>query len=152
MADEYDKTPKKNKYVFVDSSAFFELFHNGEIQHKKAREIYDKLKRGRYILVTTNLIIAETHQLIIVRLKNSIKAKDWLKLFYTNPEVNILTSSEDIEKKARDIIYKYADKDFSLADAVSFVVMGDVLQTQIAFAFDHHFEQKSFCLAEAELL
>lgn len=58
-----------------------------------------------------------------------------------------------ILKKRREIIvYKYTDKDFSLADAVSFVIMEEFLETQIAFAFDHHFEQKSFCLAKDELL
>lgn len=92
---------RRNKNIFVDSGAFFALFHNGDIQHKEAIKIYDKLKRENYTLVTTNLIIAETHQLIIVKL-NANKARDWLKLFYANSEINILTSDEDIEKKARD--------------------------------------------------
>jgi predicted nucleic acid-binding protein len=152
MASEDDRrVQKRNKNIFVDSTAFFALFHNGDKWNKEAIRIYDKLKTENYTLVTTNLIIAETHQLILARL-DSIKARNWLKLFYTNPEVNILTSSEDVEKKARDIIFKYLDKDFSLADAVSFVIMEELLRTQIAFAFDRHFQQKSFCLAKVELL
>ncbi len=151
MPSEDDRMQRRNKNIFVDSSAFFALFHNGEKWHREAVKIYDKLKRENYTLVTTNLIIAETHQLILVRL-DSVKARDWLRVFYTNPEVNILTSSEDVEKKARDIIYKYTDKGFNLTDAVSFIIMEDFLQTQIAFAFDHHFEQKSLSLAKEELL
>jgi predicted nucleic acid-binding protein len=44
------------------------------------------------------------------------------------------------EERARDIVYRYTDKDFSLADAISFVVM-DRLQITRAFTFDHHFAQ-----------
>jgi predicted nucleic acid-binding protein len=44
------------------------------------------------------------------------------------------------EERARAILFRYEDKDFSFADAISFVVMERV-GIQYAFTFDHHFEQ-----------
>jgi predicted nucleic acid-binding protein len=44
------------------------------------------------------------------------------------------------EAAARSIIYRYADKDFSLTDAISFAIMARLGLSQ-AFTFDKHFEQ-----------
>jgi predicted nucleic acid-binding protein len=53
----------------------------------------------------------------------------------------ITVYSTDVEeKKALALIAKYKDKDFSMTDAVSFVVM-DKLRITTAFAFDRNFEQ-----------
>jgi predicted nucleic acid-binding protein len=42
------------------------------------------------------------------------------------------------ESQAREIIYRYVDKHFSLTDALSFVVMERV-GVSAAFTFDHDF-------------
>lgn len=47
------------------------------------------------------------------------------------------------EERARRIIFRYTDKDFSFADAVSFAVM-ERLQISHAFTFDRHFAQYGF--------
>ena len=52
------------------------------------------------------------------------------------------------EQRARDIVYKYEDKDFSLVDATSFTIM-ERLGIDQAFSFDHHFEQFGFVTLHA---
>ncbi len=47
------------------------------------------------------------------------------------------------EERAREIVFRYGDKDFSLADAISFVVM-ERLHIHQAFTFDQHFAQYGF--------
>ena len=47
------------------------------------------------------------------------------------------------EERAKEIVCRYADKDFSLADAISFVVM-ERLQIGQAFTFDQRFAQYGF--------
>jgi predicted nucleic acid-binding protein len=46
----------------------------------------------------------------------------------------------DEEQKARDILARYTDKDWTLCDAISFAVL-DARQVRRAFTFDHHFRQ-----------
>jgi predicted nucleic acid-binding protein len=47
------------------------------------------------------------------------------------------------ERRAREIIAQYDDKDFTLTDATSFAVM-ERLGITYAFTFDHHFTQYGF--------
>ncbi|MGI8549605.1 MAG: type II toxin-antitoxin system VapC family toxin [Dehalococcoidia bacterium] len=44
------------------------------------------------------------------------------------------------ELRAKEITYRYSDKDFSFVDALSFAVM-ERLHISRAFTFDHDFEQ-----------
>jgi len=52
------------------------------------------------------------------------------------------------EQRARQIIYQYDDKNFSLTDAASFAVM-ERLRIATAFTFDHNFAQYGFQLLGA---
>lgn len=47
------------------------------------------------------------------------------------------------ERRAREILLKYIDKDFSYVDATTFALM-ERLNIQVCFAFDVHFEQFGF--------
>ena len=49
----------------------------------------------------------------------------------------------------RAILDRYADKDFSLTDAINFAVM-DRLRLRTAFAFDRHFAQYGLDVLTAE--
>jgi predicted nucleic acid-binding protein len=53
--------------------------------------------------------------------------------------VVIRVSAQD-EQRAHQIIFRYTDKDFSLTDATSFVVM-ERTDISEAFSFDQHFAQ-----------
>jgi uncharacterized protein len=47
------------------------------------------------------------------------------------------------EASAKQILFRYDDKDFSFTDAISFVVM-ERLGIRTAFTFDRHFAQYGF--------
>ena len=55
------------------------------------------------------------------------------------------------EERAERILFRYTDKDFSFADAISFAVM-ERLGIQLAFTFDHHFEQYGFTIVSTDFL
>lgn len=44
------------------------------------------------------------------------------------------------EQRAKQVLHKYGDKEFSLVDALSFAVM-ERLRIPVAFVFDRHFTQ-----------
>jgi predicted nucleic acid-binding protein len=83
----------------------------------------------------TNFIVAESHALILSRLGAEI-ARRWL-LGHVWPVEPVHPRDEE---RAKEIIRKYIDKNFSYTDATSFAVM-ERLGLKEAFGFDPHFQQ-----------
>jgi len=80
-------------------------------------------------------VVAEAYDLLAVRAYPA-KAREW---FLSNTwSVERVTVWD--EKKAREIIERYADKDFSYTDAASFALM-ERIGCDAAFTYDRHFEQ-----------
>lgn len=97
---------------------------------------------------TTNLVIAETHGLVLGR-GNRIEAARFLNWVDTDDELTIVRVSARDERRAREVIAAYTDKDFSLTDAISFAVR-ERLHIGHAFTFDRHFAQYGFAVLAAD--
>ncbi|MGQ9512622.1 MAG: type II toxin-antitoxin system VapC family toxin [Thermodesulfitimonas sp.] len=121
--------------MFVDSSAIVALLLKSDRNHQAAVKALRQLTEAKVELVLSNFVVAETYNLLAVRAYPA-KAREWL-LTNTWP-VERVTGRD--EKKARAIIEKYADKDFSYTDATSFALM-ERLGFDAAFTYDRHFEQ-----------
>ena len=91
-------------------------------------------------------MIAETHALILRR-EGRIAARSALRIL--DATITIVHVSEADEVAGRAILDRYADKDFSLTDAINFAVM-DRLRLRTAFAFDRHFAQYGLDVLTAE--
>ncbi len=124
--------------VLVDSSGFLAGLNPRDEHYREARAIWDYLSDRRFRLYTTNFLIAETHSLIIVRIGHQ-HARTFLQNIARTHITTIRIRASD-EQQARDIVLRYTDKDFSLIDAISFVIMQRV-GIPYAFTFDHHFSQ-----------
>jgi uncharacterized protein len=83
----------------------------------------------------TNYIEAEAHAVLLRKLGRSL-APEWL-LAGGLPVVRVLPQEED---RAKELIARYTDKDWSLCDAISFAVM-ERRGVRTAFSFDVHFRQ-----------
>lgn len=123
--------------LFVDTSGWFPLVDPEDRAHAAvARAVRDAVIARRRI-VTTNLIVAETHALIMRRIHRKA-ALAFVREVGRAPNI-IVSSSPEIEAGAtNDWLDRFEDQDFSMTDAVSFFVMRqrgirDVL------ALDHHF-------------
>uniref|UniRef100_A0A7C2E2W1 Ribonuclease VapC n=1 Tax=Ammonifex degensii TaxID=42838 RepID=A0A7C2E2W1_9THEO len=121
--------------VFVDSSAVAALLLENDRNHRAAVGVLRRLTEAKAELVLSNFIVAETYDLLAVRAYPA-KAREW---FLANTWSVERISARD-EKKAREIIEKYTDKDFSYTDATSFALM-ERLGFDAAFTYDRHFEQ-----------
>lgn len=124
--------------VFGDASAFFAVLDPHEPRHADAVAIALRLRREGRPLITSDLVVAETHALALQRLGRRA-AQTWLD------EINvpIVFLTPVIYEGARELLRRYTDKDFTLTDAVSFVVM-EALSIHQAFTFDAHFRQYGF--------
>ena len=126
------------KSVFIDTSGFYAALSRKDAAHREARRLFREAREERWALFTTNFVIAETHALILIR-QGRNRAWIFLQSIYAG-STNVVRIEERDEQRARSIIGKYRDKDFSYCDAISFVVM-ERLGISEAISFDEHFRQ-----------
>ena len=121
--------------VLWDSSAILALLDADDADHARAVQVASQIARERRPSFITNYIEAETHALLLRKLGRTV-ARQWL-LTASLPVVAALDSEE---QRAKDILARHVDKDWTLCDAVSFAVL-DGRRVSRAFTFDHDFRQ-----------
>jgi predicted nucleic acid-binding protein len=128
--------------LFVDTSGWYPLADASNPAHDKvSRSLRDAIAARRRI-VTTNLVVAETHALIMRRIHRSA-ALAFLREVSRAPNVVVSSTPEDEARAQSEWLERYADKDLSLTDAVSFVVMSE-RGIREALALDQHFAAAGF--------
>src|SRR5919198_1073816 len=128
----------RERRVFVDSSAYLALLDEDDEHHLPATELLNQLANERYRQFTTNVLLIEAHALILSVLGRA-RAAQFLADMQESNTVVIRVRAAD-EERAKHILFQYTDKDFSFADATSFVVM-ERLGLRLAFTFDRDFAQ-----------
>ena len=106
----------------------------------------ERIADERIGLLTTNFVVAETHALILSR--HSQRAATEFLRDMSETSIPVLRAQANDEERAREIIFRYDDKRFSLTDAISFAVM-ERLGMQRAFTFDRNFSQYGFEVLQA---
>ena len=121
--------------VLWDSSAILALLDADDADHARAVEVARTIASERRPSFITNYVEAEAHALLVRKLGRTI-AHQWL-LTGGLPVMPVFFAEE---QKAKDILARHADKDWTLCDAISFAVL-DARRVGRAFTFDHHFRQ-----------
>ena len=128
--------------AFADTAAWLALINKSDALHAKARNIRNSLLDNNTRLVVTDYIIVEIANSLsrvpfreaAVRLVNSIKASG---------DIEIVEIDKEVHAKAWELYSSRIDKEWSLTDCASFVVMKRKRITE-AFTSDRHFEQAGF--------
>ena len=130
--------------VFVDTSGWAYLVDRNAELHHPVHAIYQQMMAQRRLLVTTNYIIAELVALLTSR---SRIPRQQIVLFIdalkTTPHVEVIHIDLDLDAASWTLLKAHADKEWSLVDASSFVVMSKHGMTE-ALTTDHHFTQAGF--------
>ncbi len=121
--------------VLWDSSAILALLDADDADHARAVAVAREIASEARPSFLTNYIEAEAHALLLRKLGRTI-ARQWL-LTGGLPIVRALPAEE---QKAREILARHTDKDWTLCDAISFAVL-EGRRVGRAFTFDHHFRQ-----------
>ena len=129
--------------LFLDTAGWFAALSPPEAGHAKAKSVYvDAVRRG-VLLVTTPLVAAEMHALLL-RWRGPRAAAFFLEtVFETGAHVVADLDHELFEAALSRWIRKFADKRISITDAVSFEVMRRERIAQ-ALTFDRHFKDAGF--------
>ena len=134
--------------VFVDAGAWIALTDTRDKYHKAASDLYSGILSDHRVLVTTNLVVAEAY-IIIRRTGGHQPALQFLRSIRESVRIRKVYSDANLEAEAEGLLERFSDQDFSLADAVSFVVMKD-REIEEAFAFDRHFVTAGFGVLPAD--
>ncbi len=127
---------------FVDTSAWYPLVVGSHHDHPRVAEVLRRLIAQRTRVVTTNLIVAETHALLLRR-HGRDTALEFVRTVGEEPNL-VVSSTPEIEDRAiADWLEPYDDKNFSFTDAVSFAVMVS-RGIDDALTLDRHFAVAGF--------
>ncbi len=130
--------------IFVDTSAWYSLVNAAHRDHDVlAGELRQQIRSGAQ-LVTTNLIVAETHALLLRRAGRSA-ALAFLESVRQSPNRIETITPERTATAISGWIEPFSDQSLSLADAASFAVMTE-LGMRKALTLDSHFAAAGFVM------
>jgi uncharacterized protein len=125
--------------ILVDTSGFFSLYDQADEFHRQAISFYDAAAKR----LTTNYVLAEYTALAHVR---GVPRHDIIKFtsrVLDDKDVEIIWVNENLHRRAVALLRQRADKNYSLCDAVSFIVMSERGITE-SLTTDKHFRQEGF--------
>jgi predicted nucleic acid-binding protein len=127
--------------AFADTVYFLALLNPTDQLHRQAR-VLSLDPPGP--LLTTEFVLAEVGD-ALSRPENRSRSTRLLQLLRTQPDVVVLPASSALFQLGCSLHAQRPDKEWSLTDCTSFVVMEQHGVTQ-ALSSDHHFEQAGFRL------
>lgn len=128
------------RVIFADTGYWVASLNPRDQFHAKAREVSRAL--GRFRILTTEMILDE---LLAALSKASLRpsAVKGVEAILSNPNVEVVPQTSLQFRAAFENYRTAADKEWSLTDCSSFVLMRERGVSE-ALAHDHHFEQAGF--------
>jgi len=130
--------------LFIDTSGWAYLVDRHNPFHDAVRAVYQHALHQQRLLVTTNYVIAELVPLLASRSRiprqQIFTFVDALKVA---PHIEIIHIDPALDAEAWVLLKARIDKEWSLVDASSFVIMTMQGMTE-ALTTDHHFTQAGF--------
>jgi predicted nucleic acid-binding protein len=130
--------------AFLDTSALYAAADPRERAHRACRAVFEAAIRGRDRLVTTELVLAEVHALAMRR-SNPAVAFELSQRLATSDRIELEIATLDRVIGALDLLSERPGRGYSLADAVSFVVMRELGLSE-AFTLDADFAAEGFAM------
>jgi uncharacterized protein len=127
---------------FIDTGFAIALCVRRDKYHSQAAALASEIERTGTLLVTTHAVILEIGAALSkldIRADSAILMRSLL----SDASVQVLPSDAVRMHKALGLFEQRPDKEWSLCDCTSFVVMQELGITQ-ALSTDHHFDQAGF--------
>lgn len=129
------------KRLFIDTSALIALAKTNDDYYQKAKTYFEEL-RPPFCLITSDYVLDET----ATRLRDSLgaaKAVFFCQKIFESRLYKIHFINKTLFMKALEKLKKYADKNLSLTDCTSFVLM-ETYHLNTSFTFDTDFQKVGF--------
>jgi len=125
--------------LFADTFYYLALLNRDDAAHARAVALSRQLRGDQ---VTTTWVLTEVADALAAPAQRGVFLA-LLKRLRDNPRVAIIPPTQDLFDRAVDLYADRPDKEWSLTDCVSFVVMRERGITE-ALTGDRHFEQAGF--------
>ncbi len=135
-------TIEPNEKVFVDTAAWIGLLLTSDELHEQATETMRELRRQDARLITTEAILTEFLNALSA-VKFRVRAITFVDALRTLANVEIISNNAEIFENGLNLYRERTDKNWSLTDCESFVVMRE-REISLAFTSDKHFKQAGF--------
>ena len=126
----------------MDTSAWIALLSRRDQNHKAADCEFRRLVVAKERLLTSNLVLAEVHRLLLHRAGTEAAAAALDKI-EAIPLVQVEFPNKNHHASAKAWIDRLREHPVSYTDAVSFALMKDS-GCEMALTFDHHFRLAGF--------
>jgi len=128
--------------LFLDTSFSVGLVSPRDQIHEKAIDWSDKIEESKVLVVTTQAVLLEIGNALS---KSAFRRVGigLLKNLANDPNTIIISLTDEIYNRAFELFRDRADKEWSLVDCVSFVVMRE-RNIEAALTADEHFIQAGF--------
>jgi predicted nucleic acid-binding protein len=127
--------------LFLDTSFVVARFYRRDQHHQRANQLKVRIESCAE-LWTTEAILLEVGAAFCHPLQRSIVETMWNQ-FHSDPFFRVAQVSGELLNRGMELFRQRADKEWSLTDCVSFVVMQDQQLTD-ALTCDHHYVQAGF--------
>ncbi len=126
--------------VFADTCGWANAFVKTERYHAEAASLITEWQRQNRLVVTTNYVLSELIALFsrfhigrstVLNYIENIQSSEWVEIVHID---------ESLDKEAWELLANRLDKEWSLVDAASIVIMQE-RNINEALTADHHFEQ-----------
>jgi predicted nucleic acid-binding protein len=128
--------------IFVDSAAWLVLLNKDDDLLAQARQVMKTLRRQRVAFITTEFVLLEVADALSAPAHRG-RVVGFINGLRQLPLLSILPASQSLWTTGWKLYSERLDKDWSLADCISFTVMAQERLTQ-SFTSDHNFEQAGF--------
>lgn len=123
--------------VFVDTSGWIAFFSQDDRNHVQAEALLAHAIAKRRRVITSNLVLAELHRLLLFR-AGIRAARTALDKITASPSVKVELATHAHHRRARIWLDELDDQVITLTDAVSFAIM-DATGCRVALTFDRDF-------------
>ena len=125
--------------MLIDTSGFLSLYESKESFHQQAVGLYDSAKS----LLTTSYVLAKYTALAQIRGISREQIIEFSETILDDETIEIVWVDEFLHRQAVAFISERRDKNYSICDAISFVIMREHGISE-SLTTDKHFEQEGF--------
>jgi uncharacterized protein len=130
---------ERNKPLFADSFYFVALLNRADQYHRKVASAATQLRED---IVTTDWILMEVADALADSASRR-SVPQFIRDLSEDPKVKLVRATEELFERGLQLYQERPDKDWTLTDCISFVVMTEGGITD-ALTGDRHFEQAGF--------